>query len=58
MTKSATKAKAKWNKEHYETHLLYIPIGKKTELQQRAKSVGMSLNAYVMHALKELNKKE
>lgn len=58
MGNSATKAKAKWNKEHYDTHLLYIPKGTKEGFKQNAKDAGMSFNAYILHALKELNKKE
>lgn len=57
MGNSSTKAKAKWNKDHYDTHLLYIPKGNKSVLQQNAKDAGMSFNAYILHALKKLNKK-
>ncbi|MEY2701391.1 MAG: hypothetical protein RLY43_11 [Bacteroidota bacterium] len=52
MGNSSTRAKAKYNKENYDTHLLRLPKNEKEKLKLLAKKAGLSLNAYILQKAK------
>lgn len=52
MTK-ATDYKHKFNREHYDSILVYLPKGVKDDIRRLAEAEGKSINAWINEAIKE-----
>lgn len=52
-TYTSPEVKNRWNKKHYETVSVLVPIGSKEEVQQLAEELGMSTSAYIRHLVLE-----
>ena len=47
------RATMKWDKENYDRVYLTVPKGMKQEIEEVAKSQGMSMRAYILEAINE-----
>lgn len=52
-TFTSNAVKDRWNKKHYETLLVYVPIGAKSQIQELAKKNNISVSEYIRQAIKE-----
>lgn len=47
------RATMKWDKENYDRVYLTVPKGMKQEIEEVAKTHGMSMRAYILEAINE-----
>ena len=53
VAESQKRATAKYIKTHYEKVLLTMPIGEREKVKQYAEEVGMSMNSFIMSAVRD-----
>lgn len=50
---SATASKNRYNNKHYDRLYIMLPKGTKDQVKERAKAVGLSVNAYIVSLIRK-----
>lgn len=50
-THTSCEVKDRWNREHYDSVGIRVPLGARAELQSIAAAKGMSVSAYIRHLI-------